>query len=201
MPGLLFVVSGPSGVGKSTILEKVVKDDVNLKFSISATTRKPRPGEVDKFHYFFISFEEFENKIKAGEFLEWAEIYHDRYGTPKDFVFKTLEHGKDCVLELDVQGALQVVKKYKDAITIFIAPKSKTDLLKRLKGRSTEDDIKIGERLKFSSWELKNIDKYKYLIVNDDLEKAIGSLKDIIRAERSLVTRQAKRIDKLKFEG
>lgn len=195
------MVSGPSGVGKSTMLGKIIKKDDNLKFSISATTRKPRPGEIDKVHYFFISVGEFEDKIKSGDFLEWAMVCNNYYGTPKDFVFKTLEHGKDCILEIDVQGALQVMKKCKSAIGIFIAPKNKTDLLSRLKNRMTEDDVKISERLKFATWELQHIDKYKYLIINDNLGHAIDSLSAIIKTERCLVSNQTKKIEKFKYEN
>lgn len=196
--GLLFVISGPSGAGKSTILKEVLEKDKKLRFSISATTRKKRKGEVEGVHYFFISKDEFKKTIAEGKFLEWAKVHQSFYGTPISFVKETLKRGLDCILDIDVQGALQVIKKYPDAILIFIASRSISILKKRLLNRDTENVLKIKERLNIARWELKNVDKYDYFIVNDKLSTAISKIKAIILTERAKTKRQTELIKRLK---
>ena len=190
MKGILFVVSGPSGVGKGTVLEEVFRQDKKLKFSVSATTRAPRPGEADGVNYFFVSPEKFDSMIANGEFLEWAQVHNSRYGTPRGFVEKTLNEGFDCVLDIDVQGALNVMKNWEGGVYIFMAPPAFEDLEKRLRNRHTEDDSKIKERIETARWELTKVKEYDYAVVNDVVEKAAGRIRAIIEAERSRNSRE-----------
>ena len=147
MSGILFVISGPSGVGKTTILQEVLKRDDRLLFSVSATTREPRAGECNGKDYFFLSREEFEKKIKKDDFLEWSNHFSNYYGTLKNFVKDGLADNKDVILDIDVNGAMQVMKKNIDAVYIFISPDSVSDLIKRLRNRNTENEDKIKIRI------------------------------------------------------
>ena len=182
----LFVISGPSGVGKGTILEKVLSEDPRLVFSTSATTRPPRPGEENGVHYFFIDKERFQEMIKQNEFLEHAFVHQNHYGTPRQAVENQIARERDVVLDIDVQGALQVMKTWPGAVFIFIAPPGMDPevLYSRLTGRSTEDRDKIEKRLKTGLWEMEQANFYDYVIFNDQLDRAVEDLQAVIRASR-----------------
>lgn len=180
--GLLIVFSGPSGVGKGTIRSKFIDDrDLNLAFSISMTTRKPRPGEVDGVDYFFVDRKTFEQQIENDAFLEFAEFVGSYYGTPKAYVDKLRDEGKNVLLEIEVQGALQVASKVPDALTIFIVPPSLDELERRIRNRRTEAEEIIQQRLAKASKELDLVGKYKYVICNDDPQLAADLTKTIIK--------------------
>ena len=181
--GLLIIMSGPSGVGKGTIREKLMEDKtLNLFYSVSMTTRSPRPGEVDGREYYFVTKEEFQKNIDNENLLEWAEFVGNRYGTPKDKVEKMRDEGKNVLLEIDVNGTSQVLSKLdrNDVISVFIAPPSLEELEKRLKGRSTESDEVIKNRVAQASRELSQKDNYRFVVVNDDLETAVKEFRDLI---------------------
>ena len=181
--GLLIIMSGPSGVGKGTIREKLMEDkSLNLFYSVSMTTRSPRPGEVDGREYYFVSKEEFQKNIDNGNLLEWAEFVGNRYGTPKDKVEKMRDEGKNVILEIDVNGTSQVLSKLdkNDVISVFIAPPSLEELESRIRGRSTETDEVIKNRLAQASRELAQKDHYRYVVVNDKLEDAVEEFRKII---------------------
>jgi len=194
MKGILFVISGPSGAGKGTILERVLKNRQNIEFSVSATTRSPRPGEVEGVHYFFITREEFRNRIESSKFLEWAHVHDEYYGTLKEWVQSRLDEGHDVVLDIDVQGALQIMKNAVDEVFIFIAAPSIDELHLRLVKRGTESEEKIMRRLEVARRELEHVSKYQYLIVNDDLSLACEQLNAIIVSEKCRTGRIASTI-------
>ena len=179
MKGKLIIVSGPSGSGKSTVT-KIVKDKLNIPLSISATTRNPRDGEIDGKDYFFLSEEEFKNKIVNDEFYEYAEVHGNYYGTLKKTVEDNLNRGLNVILEIDVQGALIAKEKKKDAILVFFRTKDMEVLEKRLRDRKTDSEEVIQTRLKNAETELKYENKYNYTIVNENLENSIQELIDII---------------------
>ena len=179
MRGKLIIVSGPSGSGKSTVT-KVVKDKLNIPLSISATTRNPRDGEIDGKDYFFLSKEEFKNKIANDEFYEYAEVHGNYYGTLKKTVEENLDKGLNVILEIDVQGALIAKEKKKDAVLVFFRTKDMDILEKRLRDRKTDSEEVIQTRLKNAETELKYEDKYNYTIINENLDDSIQELIDII---------------------
>ena len=179
MRGKLIIVSGPSGSGKSTVT-KIVKDKLNIPLSISATTRNPRDGEIDGKDYFFLSKEEFKNKIDNDEFYEYAEVHGNYYGTLKKTVEENLDKGLNVILEIDVQGALIAKEKKKDAILVFFRTKDMDILEKRLRDRKTDSEEVIQTRLKNAETELKYEDKYNYTIINENLDDSIQELIDII---------------------
>ena len=179
----LFVISGPSGVGKNTLLNNFLAERPDFIFSVSYTTRAPRGGEIEGVNYFFVKKEEFQRCIKNDEFLEWAEFNENYYGTKKSFVEKTLAKEMNMILEIDTQGALQIKKKVKDAILIFIMPPSLEDLEKRLRGRNTEDEETIKKRLAFAESEIKRAKKFNYKVVNDSLDNALRSFKEVVNKE------------------
>jgi guanylate kinase len=181
--GLLVVVSAPSGCGKGTILAEIMKSDENY-FSVSATTRAPRPGEVDGVNYHFLSREEFESRIAEERMLEYAEYCGNYYGTPADEVEKQRRAGKNVFLEIEVQGAMQIRKKCPDAVFIFIVPPSVETLAERLRGRGTETEEVIAKRVAEARNELLRAPDYDYIIVNDDLDEAIDDLRTVLRAEK-----------------
>ena len=191
--GKLYVISGPSGTGKGTICHELLQDMYN-DFSVSMTTRAPREGEVEGKHYFFVSKEEFEANIERGNFLEHANVYGNMYGTPKDAVLKRLERGHNVILDIDVQGALQVKSSYPEAILIFILPPDMEELKKRLTGRQTDAPDVIEKRLAEALGEIKFMGEYDYYIVNDDLETAIAEAKSILKAESLKVPNHVKSI-------
>ncbi len=180
--GKLFVISGPSGTGKGTICTELLKD-YNNEFSVSMTTRAPRVGEEEGKHYFFVSKEVFQENIDKDNFLEHAIVFNNMYGTPKDAVLKKLERGRNVILDIDVQGGLQVKKAMPEAVMVFVLPPNMEELHKRLVGRQTESDEVIEKRLGEALNEIKLIGEYDYYIVNDDLETAIAQAKSIISAE------------------
>ena len=178
--GKLFVLSGPSGVGKGTLREHALNNAPNLKYSISCTTRKPREGETDGVEYRFISHTKFQEYISQGLFLEYAHVHEDYYGTLKADVMNDLESGHDVLLEIDVQGALQVKEKMPGAVLIFVAPPSVEVLTQRLTGRHTDSEESVKVRLGTAIGELALKDKSDYVIVNDDLDSACEELRKII---------------------
>lgn len=181
--GLLIIMSGPSGVGKGTIREELMKkDDLNLHYSVSMTTRGMRPGEVNGREYYFVSREEFDRNIKNDNLLEWAEFVGNRYGTPRDKVEQMRNEGKNVMLEIEVNGTAQVLNKVHDegVISIFIAPPSLEELEKRLRGRGTESEEVIKSRVAKATQEFGFKDQYKYIVVNDDLSKAVDDVRQII---------------------
>lgn len=182
--GQLIVVSGPSGVGKGTVLGQYLASRERIAYSISATTRNPRPGEQNGVQYFFLSREEFEQTVQNGGMLEYASYNGNYYGTPKAPVEQQREQGNDVVLEIEVQGALQVKKSCPDALLIFIAPPSFDELRSRLTGRQTEDEKTVENRLNIARQELKCAGEYDYIIINDTIEQAVERLNQIISANR-----------------
>ena len=178
--GKLFVISGSSGVGKGTLLKELLKQHPDLKLSISATTRSPRLGEVDGVNYFFTKREDFEKAIQNGEFLEWAEFNGNLYGTKEAYVRKTLAKGENLLLEIETRGALQIKSKLPDAILIFILPPSFEELEHRLRGRNTEDETAIQNRLKEVKREIECSKDYDFRVINDDLDKALKELEQIL---------------------
>ena len=179
--GVLFVFSGPSGVGKGTLKAKLFEEFADrIAYSVSATTRGPREGEVDGKDYVFISRQEFERRVKNNEFLEHAEFAGNCYGTPRAYVEKLLDSGMNVVLEIDVQGALQVMKSMPECVSVFILPPSFEELEHRLRGRGTETEEKVRERLETAKRELPYAPQYDYQIVNGgDIEAAYQSLRDV----------------------
>jgi len=181
----LFVVSGSSGVGKNTLINQVLQRNSEIAFSISYTTREKRDGEVDGVNYFYVSKEEFKQSVLNDEFLEWAEFSGNYYGTKREAVKKTLSDGKDIILEIDTQGAIQVKDKMPESVLIFISPPSYQDLEFRLRNRKTETEESIAKRLDFVKLEIRNSEYFDYRIVNDELEDAVNDLETIIQDERA----------------
>jgi guanylate kinase len=187
--GILLVLSGPSGAGKGTICKRLLDERLDLAYSVSATTRQPRVGEVDGESYIFMSKDKFEGLIAQEGFLEHAKVYDNYYGTPKDYVLKQLEKGLDVVLEIDPQGALQVKKRYPDGVFVFIVPPSLDELSKRIYKRGTDSEEVIKKRLSSASSELNYASKYDYIVVNDEVEKATAKVSKIMDAEHLRVDR------------
>lgn len=182
--GLLVVVSGPSGTGKGTVLNFLREREKSIKFSVSATTRQPRSGEVDGVNYFFKTNEEFETMIKNGELVEWVKYCDNYYGTPKKCIEDTIKSGYDCLLEIEVEGALNIKKIYPDSVSIFILPPSFEELRRRIESRGTEKPEVIEKRMEKALKEMKLIDKYDYVIINDEVEKAVNSICYILASEK-----------------
>lgn len=196
--GLLIVISGASGTGKGTVCKKILADLPEVAYSISATTRAPRPGEVDGREYYFLSVEEFKAWITEEKFLEYAEVYGNFYGTPLNKIEDRLNRGEDIILEIDVQGALNVKKKCPEGIYIFLLPPSLEELKNRIEGRGTETPESLARRLKNAVVEIKIGLQYDYVVVNDTIDNAAAQIEAILIAERLKVTRNA---DKFNFEG
>ena len=186
--GMLLVISGPSGAGKGTLYGRVLAADPDMTFSVSYTTRAPRPGEVDGKDYRFVSEEEFVTMLERDGFLEHAGVHGHFYGTPRQPVLNALEAGRSVMLDIDPQGALQVMEKMPDCVSVFILPPSFSELRRRLEGRGTETPEEIERRLGNARGEVLLKDKYKYLVVNDDLEAAYKTLQGIVDAEKQRST-------------
>lgn len=196
--GLLVVISGPSGAGKGTICKRLKSERKDLKVSVSATTRKPREGEVEGESYFFIDEDEFIKKINNDEFLEYACVYGNYYGTPKKEVFKQLEDGNDIILEIDIQGALQVKKNYPIGVFIFILPPSLKELQNRIEGRGTDTKEVILKRMQSAYDELDYAFEYDYVVLNDEVETAVQKIQCIINAEKNRAIRKKAIINKIR---
>ena len=186
--GFLLVLSGPSGVGKGTVCEALLKKRNDIKYSISATTRKKRAMEIDGENYYFLSLEEFTKKIEEKEFIEYAKVHGNYYGTPKSYVLEKIEEGHIVILEIDVQGALQVKENYPGAVYIFLLPPDLKELRSRIEKRATEDEDTINLRMNNAKDELSYIDKYDYAVINDEIDKTVRKIESIIEAEKLKVT-------------
>jgi len=196
--GLLIVISGASGTGKGTVCKKILSDLPEVAYSISATTRAPRPGEVDGKEYYFLSVAEFKNWIADGKFLEHAEVYGNFYGTPLNKIEERLNRGEDILLEIDVQGALNVKRKCPEGVYIFLLPPSLEELRRRIEGRGTETPESLSRRMKNALAEINVGLEYDYVVVNDSIENAVEKIKAILTAERLKVSRNE---DKFNFDG
>ena len=181
--GLLILISGPSGTGKGTVCDLLRQKHPEISYSISATTRQPRPGEQDGVNYYFYTKEKFREMIDQGQLLEWAEVYGNFYGTPKQKVLDRLDAGEDILLEIDTQGALNVMKVMPEGLFIFLLPPSLEELAARLKGRGTETEESLHRRLGAAVDEIKLATKYRYVVVNDKVEDAEETIANIIEAE------------------
>lgn len=196
--GILYIVSGPSGAGKGTVCAELMKMRSDTFLSVSATTRAPREGEIDKVHYFFLTKEEFEERINNDMMLEYASFCGNYYGTPREEVAKKLDEGKNVILEIEVQGAMKVKEKFESACLIFILPPSMTELRNRLTLRGTEKEEVIEKRLSRALEEIEYIDKYDYVLINDDLQSAANRLSGILDCEKMRTVRCADAADEFK---
>lgn len=196
--GELFILSAPSGAGKTTLIRSLFRGALGaaegLRFSISHTTRQPREGEADGREYYFVERARFQGMIDRDEFLEWAPVHDNYYGTSKRQVFPRLEQGTDVLMDIDVQGAERVMQRYPEAHSIFILPPSYRDLEQRLRGRALDGEAEIARRLAVSLWEIRRYERYRYVIINDDADRASTALASIILEKRQLRARQAERV-------
>lgn len=190
--GLLIVISGASGTGKGTVCKKILEDLPSVAYSISATTRKPRDGEVDGREYYFLSVDEFKRWIAEEKFLEFAEVHGNFYGTPLNKITERLNRGEDILLEIDVQGALNIKKKFPEGIYIFMLPPSLDELKRRIEGRGSETPETLARRMKNAVAEIQIGHEYDYAVVNDTVDAAAEKIKAILVAERCKVSRNAK---------
>ena len=189
LTGMLLVVSGPSGVGKGTIVKRIMENDPSIVFSVSATTRAPREGEVNHRDYHFVTEAEYDELVAQDAFLEHAEVHGHRYGTLKSEVEKRIADGQNVLLDIDTQGALQVMEKAPEAVSVFILPPSFQELERRLRGRQTETEADILRRLANARAEVKLLPRYTYALVNDDLDQACRTMEHIVKAEKQRTTR------------
>lgn len=196
--GCLIVVSGPSGTGKGTVCSALLEKHKEIAYSISATTRQPRTGEVDGVNYYFLAKNVFEKMIEDGELLEWAEVYGNYYGTPLKKIQERLADGQDILLEIDTQGAMSVKDKFPDEIYIYIMPPSLKELERRLKTRGTDSAESIERRLKSAAGEMEIAERYNYIVVNEQVEQAVEQIAAIVDAEHCRVGRNKEIIDNIK---
>ena len=199
--GLLVVISGPSGAGKGTICKSLTENSSDLELSVSATTRTPRVGEIEGKNYYFVSLDDFKEKIENGEFLEHAKVYDNYYGTPKNKVLEKLQAGRTVILEIDIQGALQVKKSHPQGVFIFVVPPSIDELQKRIITRATDTIEIIGKRMQCVKDELNYVTEYDYVVVNDSLEEAVNKIKHIIDVEKMRSHRNVSLIKKIGGEN
>ncbi len=190
--GLLIVVTGPSAVGKGTICRALLQEAPDVRFSVSVTTRAARPGEVNGVEYFFLSHDQFQEKIRHGELLEWAEVYGNYYGTPRAYVEEVTDGGQDVILDIDMQGARSVREAYPGAVSVFVIPPSMEALRQRIAARGTETPESVQRRLQEAPRWIQEGLTYDYVIVNDDLRSAVNHLRSIIEAEKSRVVRRGR---------
>ncbi len=195
--GTLIVISGFSGAGKGTVVKRLV-EEYGYSLSISATTREPREGEQDGREYYFKSVNDFRNMIDYNGFIEWAQYVDNFYGTPRKFVEDEMEKGHDVILEIEVQGAMNIKSQYKDAILIFVTTKDIPTLMERLNGRGTESSDVIAKRLKRASEEAEDINEYEYIVVNDDLEECVHTVHSIILSKKCMRENNSQFIEKIK---
>ena len=187
--GTLIVISAPSGAGKGTVINKLLEKNDNLWLSVSATSRIPRDNDIEGKTYYFYSKEEFEEKIKEGYFLEYALYAGNYYGTPKEFIGSKLDNGIDVILEIEIEGAMQIKELVPEALFIFIMPPTLEELKRRLVGRNTDSKDKIIERFKIAYKEINEVSKYNYVVVNDEVDNAVSKIEAIIKAEKCRVDR------------
>ncbi|MBQ8597992.1 MAG: guanylate kinase [Lachnospiraceae bacterium] len=198
--GILIVVSGFSGAGKGTLMKKLVSSYDNYALSISMTTRTPRPGEEDGREYFFVSKDTFEEKISQDGLVEYACYCDNYYGTPREYVEKQLEAGKDVILEIEIQGALKIKEKFPTALLLFVMPPGVEELKRRLEGRGTESSEVIAKRLKRATEEAEGIEAYDYIVINDKLEECVEEMHSLITAAHNTPIRNQEFIDKMRKE-
>ena len=198
--GILIVVSGFSGVGKGTLMKQLVHSYDNYALSVSMTTRQPRPGESDGKEYFFVSREVFEKTIAENGLIEYANYCGNYYGTPKEYVEKQLEKGKDVILEIEIQGALKVREQFPTALLLFVMPPSAQELKKRLEGRGTETEEVIDKRLKRATEEAEGIENYDFIVINDRLEECVKEMHGLILAAHETPDRNQEFIDNMRKE-
>lgn len=199
--GFLLIISGPAGTGKGTVCKELLRRNTNIVFSVSATTRSPRVGEIDGENYFFIDKEKFETMIDNDEFLEYAYVHTNYYGTPKKFVIDEIEKGEIVLLEIDVQGAMQIKKNYSEAVFIFLLPPTMEELKNRIIKRGTESEEDINRRFENAFKELDFVGNYDYFVVNDIVEDAVSDIESIIKAEKLRVKRQSRIKEKVLLKG
>ncbi len=190
--GILFVITAPSGAGKTSLIQKLLDSIDNIEFSVSCTTRSQRKGEIDGKDYHFIDMETFLKIRRSGGFLEWANVFGDFYGTPGRETEKILKSGRDIILDIDVQGASQIRRKKRDAVFIFILPPDYSTLRKRLEKRKSDSKARVRRRLNTAKKDVREFRKFHYIIINDKLERAAEELQGIIRAERARTSRSAR---------
>ena len=199
--GILIVISGPSATGKGTVCKSLMEVNPNLEYSTSVTTREPRKGEKEGINYFFRTPEEFQQMIRQDELLEWAEVYGNFYGTPRSHVQAYLESGKDIVLEIDTQGALQVKSRFPQGVVIFLMPPSLEELACRIQKRGSETPEAMERRLKSARLEIGSAFQYNYLVVNDDVDQAVFQIQQILAAEKCRMDRNLYAVNQMQQYG
>lgn len=195
--GILFILSGPAGVGKGTVRQRLFEQETHLKYSVSATTRNKRPGEQHGVDYFYITKDEFQQMINRNELLEYAQYVDNYYGTPREYVMEELNKGNDVFLEIEVQGALQVKENFPEGVFIFLFPPSLEELKNRIVNRGTETEEVITQRLQEARKEIELMREYDYIVVNDDLDRAVDKVKAIVKSEHCKRSRVEKQYHKI----